>query len=531
MDAGSLEIIHSYLNVFPLMTILDAERNRMYLLSSYSYYVLNPQTLEISPAYDNSNFNFNENIAVHPDGSRVYSLEASYFHIFDAGANIDLGYLNLPNRQSQGFKGTWVSYVPDTISGRVTQNDAPLPGALIRLEGNGIVRETHSDAQGNYHFAVNNGSYHIEAFYQSLFVTPEFIQVEVSGTSIIEQNFVVSGSAPSPSVELFVSPTNIQAGENATLSWDSTDATSASIDNGIGAVPVDGTMTISPTQSATYIIAVTGPGGTATATAIVTVNSEPPPGIVFSAVPTSIQRGQSSILNWTTTNAVSATINQGIGSVSLNGSQSVSPQETTIYMITVIGPGGSSNAQVTVAVTEPLPQVQLTADPIALLPGHSATLTWTSVDAETAMIDNNIGNVPVNGSIVVSPIQDTTYTITVTSTSGIATASVTIKMLDSHLRDIWGGMKEAMIDKNIDGAIAFFTEETQLKYQEIYAELLQSLPQIVSEMPEIELVEFVEGGAQYRIKRRETYQGIEYDITYYVYFIKDEDGTWKILKY
>lgn len=348
MDTGSLEIIHSYLNIYPHITILDAERNRMYLLTSYQYYVINPQTLEISPAYDNSNFNFNENIAVHPDGSRVYSVEASYFHIFDAGANIDLGSIYWPNRQSQAFYGTWVSYIPDTISGRVTQNDAPLPGALIRLEGNGIVREAHSDALGNYHFAVNNGSYHIEAFYQELFVSPEFIKIEVNGASIIEQNFVISGSVPSPSVEFTVNPTNIQAGENATLSWDSTNAASASIDNGIGTVPVDGTITISPTQTATYIIAVTGPGGTTTATAMITVNREPPPGIIFGASPSTIERGQSTTLSWTTTNAVSAFIDQGIGIVPVNGSQVVTPIVTTTYIITA---ASSLKDQVTASAT------------------------------------------------------------------------------------------------------------------------------------------------------------------------------------
>lgn len=241
-----------------------------------------------------------------------------------------------------------MSYISNTISGQVSQNDAPLSGALIRLEGNGIIRETLSDIQGNYHFAVKDGSYHIEASYQNLFVNPEFIEVNINGGNVTDQNFVFSGEASTPSVEFFVNPTNIQAGEDATLSWDSTDATSAAIDNGIGDVPVDGNMTVSPAQTTTYTITVTGPGGTATATTTLAVNSVLPPGIVFGASPTDIQPGQSSTLSWTSTNAISASIDQGIGSVPVNGSHVVTPTVTTTYTITA---ANSQGDQVTASVT------------------------------------------------------------------------------------------------------------------------------------------------------------------------------------
>ena len=48
----------------------------------------------------------------------------------------------------------------------------------------------------------------------------------------------------------------------------------------------------------------------------------------------------------------------GVGGVALNSSTSVSPSETTIYTITATGPGGSSNAQVTVEV-RPLVQTRI----------------------------------------------------------------------------------------------------------------------------------------------------------------------------
>ena len=57
--------------------------------------------------------------------------------------------------------------------------------------------------------------------------------------------------------------------------------------------------------------------------------------VTMSASPTSIERGQSATLRWSSTNAVSATITPGIGTVPTSGSRSVSPTSTTTYRITV----------------------------------------------------------------------------------------------------------------------------------------------------------------------------------------------------
>lgn len=59
-----------------------------------------------------------------------------------------------------------------------------------------------------------------------------------------------------------------------TLSWKTTDATSVSID-GIGEVPTTGVKTVTPTESTTYHLTAQGNGGTADATAHVTVNAPP----------------------------------------------------------------------------------------------------------------------------------------------------------------------------------------------------------------------------------------------------------------
>jgi hypothetical protein len=74
---------------------------------------------------------------------------------------------------------------------------------------------------------------------------------------------------------------------------------------------------------------------------------------------TPINKGQCTTLAWTTTNATSAVVNQGVGAVTpvASGSKSVCPIATTTYIMTATGPGGTAVDNVTVVVTIPPPPV------------------------------------------------------------------------------------------------------------------------------------------------------------------------------
>jgi len=84
-------------------------------------------------------------------------------------------------------------------------------------------------------------------------------------------------AAARPTVTLQASPTSINKGESATLTWNSTDATQLTISPGVGDVTAQGNTKITPSDSTTYTITASGPGGSATASASVTVNAPPPP--------------------------------------------------------------------------------------------------------------------------------------------------------------------------------------------------------------------------------------------------------------
>ena len=84
----------------------------------------------------------------------------------------------------------------------------------------------------------------------------------------------------SPSVALSASPASAQAGEQVTLTWSSTNATSITLEPSMGPVAAKGSTTVRPSQSTTYTVTATGPGGSAHASAQVTITPAPPPAAV-----------------------------------------------------------------------------------------------------------------------------------------------------------------------------------------------------------------------------------------------------------
>jgi len=79
-----------------------------------------------------------------------------------------------------------------------------------------------------------------------------------------------------PTASLTANPATVQQGQSTTLSWRTENATDVTIE-GVGKVDVNGSQTITPTDSTTYRLTAKGPGGTQDATARVTVTAPPPP--------------------------------------------------------------------------------------------------------------------------------------------------------------------------------------------------------------------------------------------------------------
>lgn len=124
-------------------------------------------------------------------------------------------------------------------------------------------------------------------------------------------------------------------------------------------------------------------------------------------------------------------------------------------------------------------------------------------------------------TIMVTDDQGNTYSDT------IAVTVLNKTEIDTLLKGKWEGMRGALVNQNIEGAIVHFLGSSQEKYRTLFINLLNLLPEIITTMQEIEMISAESGVVEYRIKRMEDVG----EVTYYIYFIVDEDGLWKIQQF
>ena len=249
----------------------------------------------------------------------------------------------------------------------------------------------------------------------------------VNATAIVS----VGGGAPPQIIRFEASPLTIQPGQQSTLSWSTNSASQVAI-SGIGAVTANGSTTVSPQQTTTYTLSVTGTNGqTVTAPVTVTVAAGPLPQVsTFAATPSAITAGQATQLCWKVTGATTISIT-GVGNnLNANDCASVSPTQTTTYTLTAINASGQIQANTTVTVG----QVQIlsfTANPpTSSAAGAPVTLSWSTTNATSVILtgaDIPPQTLPVNGSLVVNPITNSTYTLTAYGPGG-QTVSSTISV-------------------------------------------------------------------------------------------------------
>ncbi len=208
-----------------------------------------------------------------------------------------------------------------------------------------------------------------------------------------------------------VNPAEITAGDKTTLQWQTTGATTVTIEPGIGTAIASGSIILTPEKDTTYILTASNSSSSVRRTVTVYVSttaappvpvnpaaSAPPPSYTpipgpvpaptpfpapgpipvpipipapapapappppapppaaspvinsFTATPASVAAGACSTLGWSTTGATSAALNPG-GAVPVNGSIPACPAVTTTYTLTATNAAGSVTDTETVTVT------------------------------------------------------------------------------------------------------------------------------------------------------------------------------------
>ena len=168
-------------------------------------------------------------------------------------------------------------------------------------------------------------------------------------------------------------------------------------------------------------------------------NAATPVILSFEATPANILTGGAATLMWDVQGANAVSIDQGVGSVALKGSRTVSPSSTVTFTLTASNSYGSVTAstQVVVAGSTSLPVVQtpafnlplvtvFAAQPANIIPGWACALKWEVQNASEVSIEPGIGPVQVIGSKSVNPNFTTNYKLTATNSQGSILATTTL---------------------------------------------------------------------------------------------------------
>ena len=81
----------------------------------------------------------------------------------------------------------------------------------------------------------------------------------------------VNAPPSAPTASMAAGPSSIESGACANLTWATANASTVSIDNGVGSVSASGSKQVCPTSTTTYSLTANGPGGSANASATVNV--------------------------------------------------------------------------------------------------------------------------------------------------------------------------------------------------------------------------------------------------------------------
>jgi hypothetical protein len=156
------------------------------------------------------------------------------------------------------------------------------------------------------------------------------------------------------------------------------------------------------------------------------------PSANFTGSPLTINYGDTATLSWIVFgDAVSASIDNGIGAVAFTGSTVVTPTVATTYTLTAIGVTGVGNTSRNVDINvlaPPRPTISLSANPISIIRGQTtSTLSWSVSGSFISSVTlTNYGSVTTSGNQTVSPTTTTTYTLTAVNPGGTSTAQVTV---------------------------------------------------------------------------------------------------------
>ncbi|NDE01189.1 MAG: choice-of-anchor D domain-containing protein, partial [Gammaproteobacteria bacterium] len=260
--------------------------------------------------------------------------------------------------------------------------------------------------------------------------------VTCSGVGGSVKESVVVLVVAKPAITFAAVTPEIASGNTATLRWSVTDATSCVASGDWSeAVGVSGTYTtpVLETGVATYTLTCTGPGGSSSKIATVTVVA--PPGLTFRISDEVVEPGDSVTLDWSSTNTRSCRASGSwSGEKAISGTETLSnlSRGTQRYAMSCSGVAGTARVERTLVVA-PKPTVTLSAAASQVNVGQGTTLTWSSTEATACVASGDWAGdkARTGGTQATGPLskRSSVFTLTCTGPGGSAAANASVEAL------------------------------------------------------------------------------------------------------
>lgn len=261
-----------------------------------------------------------------------------------------------------------------------------------------------------------------------------------------------------PRVILTAQPATIDSGSSTQLTWSSINAETCDAAGAwSGVKPLEGGQQSQILDTTTtFSLTCTGPGGTATQSAQVTVTAPTiplPPTIAFNASPTTVAYNAASTLTWSTTDAASCIASGSwIGAQATSGSLTLSSLTSSgTYILTCTGVGGSTNQSVMITVMPaPVPTITFSANPSTVSYNGSSTLIWSTTNTTLCTGSGSwSGDKTTPGNLALLGLTNSmTYTLSCSGPGGSASQTVTITVVSAAPGTITGSVDSSRINRN-----------------------------------------------------------------------------------
>ena len=278
---------------------------------------------------------------------------------------------------------------------------------------------------------------------------------------------IIGGIAhAAPSIELSLNASTITSGDSAVLSWNATDATSCTGTGFDTKGETRGSVIVSPSENTTYSIECTGPGPEEK------VCTGARDGILFEFdgwVSTDASGNKKPMCSQFDiydevcgrANYPGCTIENIDYQINSGNYCRVTGQKCNIVASSV---SGTASASLVVQERVPEPVVELIADPTNIIEGNSSTLRWSSTNASACYSnDFSIPSGVTNGSLDVSPREDTTYNIRCDGDGGSdrSSASVSVSPAPSPPAPAVSASLHALPSSIVEGSTSELTWSSQ----------------------------------------------------------------------